>query len=241
MRKRVLFVLLLAAICVVKARAADEDGFKPIFNGKDLAGWEGNAKLWSVQDGAIVGETTKENPAKGNTFLIWRGGEVKDFELRCSFKLEGNNNSGVQYRSKDLGNFVMGGYQCDINSGPEHMCKLYEERGPRGRIAMGGQKVVVNGMKPPAEGKKGAEADKKVEPLPEAEKLKGLEKKGDWNECVIIAKGNHLIQKLNGVVAIDVTDNDEKNRAMSGLVGLQIHAGSPMKISFKDIRLKEEK
>src|SRR2546428_4659426 len=81
-----------------------ERGFIKIFNGTDLSGWDGNPKLWSVQDGAITGQTTAENPAKGNTFLIWTNGIVSDFELRCSFKIVANNdqgfaNSGIQYRS----------------------------------------------------------------------------------------------------------------------------------------------
>ena len=101
-----------------------EKGFLRIFNGKDLTGWEGNPKLWSVKDGAITGQTTAENPAKGNTFLIWTNGTVGDFELRCSFKLvpgddKGFANSGIQYRSKvfDPANWVVGGYQADMEAG----------------------------------------------------------------------------------------------------------------------------
>jgi hypothetical protein len=226
-----LMASILVAVACAPLSAGEEDGFKSIFNGKDLTGWDGNPKLWSVKDGAIVGETTKENPTKGNTFLIWKDGAPKDFELRLQFKLEGGNNSGIQYRSKDLGNWVAGGYQCDLNSGFPNMCKLYEEKGKRGRMCMAGEKVTSD-----AQGKKvitGA--------TPDLEKLKTTEKKGDWNECVIIAKGNHIIQKLNGLVAVDVTDDDPTNRRMDGIVAIQIHAGAPMKISVKDIRLKELK
>src|SRR6266436_1652768 len=82
-----------------------ERGFKSLFNGKDLTGWDGNPKLWSVKDGAISGQTTAENPAPGNTFLIWTNGKVADFELRCQFKLTPGDekkfaNSGIQYRSQ---------------------------------------------------------------------------------------------------------------------------------------------
>src|SRR3989442_9925131 len=128
---------------------AREPGFQKIFNGSDLAGWTGDPRLWSVKEGAITGQTTKENPAKGNTFLIWTNGEVSDFELRCSFKLTANNeqgfcNSGIQYRSKilDPKNWVVGGYQADMEAGPTYTGILYEERMSRAIMAARGEKVV---------------------------------------------------------------------------------------------------
>src|SRR6516165_7480879 len=93
-----------------------EHGFKSLFNGKDLSGWDGNPKFWSVKDGAITGQTTDSNKTDGNTFLIWRDGTVDDFELRLSYKIVGGN-SGIQYRSKDKGNWVVGGYQGDFEAG----------------------------------------------------------------------------------------------------------------------------
>lgn len=224
------WVVLAVVLAAGSLCAADgEEGFKSLFNGKDLTDWDGDTKLWAVKDGAIVGETTKENPAKGNTFLIWKGGTVKDFELRVAFKLEGSNNSGIQYRSKDLGKWVVGGYQCDLNGNFPNMCKLYDEKGKRGRMAMAGEKVTTD-----ATGKKNITGA-----VPELEKLKTALKPKEWNEATIICRGNHIIQKLNGIVSVDVTDDDEKGRSMSGIVALQIHAGGPMKISFKDIRVKE--
>src|SRR5262249_49163446 len=102
-------------ICNSPSCAADdvEPGFKSLFNGKDLSGWDGNPKFWSVQDGVITGQTTAENPTQGNTFLIWRDGTVDDFELRLSYRIV-NGNSGIQYRSSDKGNWVVGGYQADF-------------------------------------------------------------------------------------------------------------------------------
>jgi hypothetical protein len=205
------------------------EGFRLIFDGKSLDGWDGNPKLWSVKDGAIVGETTKENPAKGNTFLIWKGGTVSDFELRFQFRLTGKNNSGVQYRSRDLGNWVAGGYQYDINPGAEHMGKLYEEKGKRGRMAMGGEKVTWK------------EKKELVGPTVDKDVLAKAEKREDWNEGAIVGKGNHILHRVNGVTVVDFTDEDEKNRLLTGIVALQIHAGAPMKIEFKTIRLKELK
>ena len=108
------------------AEAPPQDpGFVSIFNGTSLEGWEGTPEFWSVQDGAIVGQTTAENPTKGNTFLIWRQGTLDDFELRLKYRITGGN-SGVQYRSKDYGDFVVGGYQADIDSGTTYSGILYE-------------------------------------------------------------------------------------------------------------------
>lgn len=225
----------LTLLCAVSAFAADE-GFKTLFNGKDLTGWDGDTSLWAVVDGVIVGETTAEKKAKGNTFLVWRDGKPKDFQLRCKFKLEGSNNSGVQYRSVENPKWVMSGYQCDLQYGADNMCKLYHEKNPRGRICMAGEVVTMDASDDPKKPKKNITGK-----TPDVDSLKTVTKKDDWNECEIIAKGNHVIHKINGVVAIDFTDNDEKNRCLEGILALQIHAGAPMKISFKDIEIKDIK
>jgi len=211
-----------------------EKGFVRLFNGKDLTGWEGNPKLWSVKDGAITGQTTAENPAKGNTFLIWTNGTVGDFELRCAFKLtpgdaKGFANSGIQYRSKvfDPANWVVGGYQADMEAGPTYTGILYEER-LRGIMAQRGEKVVWEKDGKKVVGSVGNSAD-----------IQAAIKKGDWNDYVVIAKGNHLQQFINGKPTVDVTDEDEAKRAMTGVLALQLHAGPPMMAQFKNIRLKK--
>jgi|ERR1035437_1038558 hypothetical protein len=211
-----------------------ERGFLSIFNGKDLTGWDGNPKLWSVKEGAITGQTTAENPAKGNTFLIWTNGTVGDFELRCSFKLvpgdkQGFANSGIQYRSKvlDPANWVVGGYQADMEAGPTYTGILYEER-MRGVLALRGEKVVWD-----KDNKKQV-----VGSLGDAAAIGAVVKKGDWNDYIIIAKGNHLQQFINGQPTIDVVDDCEAKRAISGVLALQLHAGAPMMAQFKNIRIK---
>jgi hypothetical protein len=196
-----------------------------LFNSRDLTGWDGNPKFWSVRDGAITGETTAANPTSGNTFIIWRQGTVGDFELRLLYRLKGGN-SGVQYRSKDIGNWVMGGYQADIEAGTNYTGILYEERG-RGILAERGQKVVV-----------APDGQKKVESFAKAETIEAAIKHDDWNEYVIRAEGNHIIQKINGKVTVDFTDEQVDKRAASGLLGFQVHAGPPMTVQFKDITLK---
>jgi type 1 glutamine amidotransferase len=224
-------VLTLAvALTAVPFCAAEDDGFKPLFNGKDLTGWDGDSRFWRIEDGAITGECTPENPVPGNTFCIWRGGELDDFELHVKFKIDGGN-SGIQYRSKDLGNWVVQGYQADFEAGDGWGGTNYEERG-RGVLAKRGQKTVIA-------------ADGKVEvtgAVGNPDEIQAAIKKNDWNEYVIVATGNHLVQTLNGKLTADVTDNQPEKRMLQGILALQMHAGFPhMKVQFKDIVLKRLK
>jgi sialidase-1 len=196
-----------------------------LFNGNDLTGWDGNPDFWSVKNGAIHGETTREKPARGNTFCIWRGGALEDFELRLAFRIR-KGNSGVQYRSKDLGNWRVSGYQAEVCTGPT-VGVLYHERG-RGFLAKVGQKVVID-----EDGKKNV-----VGSVGDPKKIYARYKKGAWNHYRILARGKHLAHFLNGVQTIELIDNDVKGRAMSGILALQIHAGPPMAVEFKDIEVR---
>ena len=213
------------------ALAQDEAGFKSIFNGTDLAGWEGNPKLWSVQDGTITGKTTAEDPIKGNTFLIWKDGTLEDFELRLSYRMVGGN-SGIQYRSKvtDEKNWVVGGYQADFEAGTTYSGILYEERG-RGILAQRGQMTWIQ-----EDGK-----IRVVGSLGKSEDIQATIKHEDWNDYVVIARGNHLTHVINGRVTVDVTDDQESKAAKSGILALQVHAGPPMMVQFKNVRLKSLK
>jgi hypothetical protein len=222
-------------LTLAQDRGADEQGAVSMFNGKDLTGWDGNPRLWSVKDGAITGQTTLENPAKANTFLIWTNGTPGDFELRCQFKLVPNSdkgfaNSGIQYRSKvlDAANWVVGGYQADMDAGPVYTGTLYEERMTRNTMAFRGEKVLWD-----------KDCNKKLlGMMGSAAEIEAAIHKNDWNEYVIKARGNHLQQFVNGKPTADVTDDCEAKRAMSGVIALQLHAGSPMTVQFKDLKLK---
>ncbi|HEX5106306.1 MAG TPA: DUF1080 domain-containing protein [Pirellulaceae bacterium] len=225
---RSVFALVLVGFAGL-AVGADQDGVKSLFDGQTLEGWSGKEQFWSVKDGAITGQTTPDNPTKGNTFLIWKGGDVKDFELRLKFKIVGGN-SGIQYRSTDMGDFVVGGYQGDIEAGDKYIGILYEERG-RGILAERGAKVVIH-----PDGKKEV-----VGKTGDSKEIAASVKKEDWNEYEVIAKGNHLIQKINGYVTVDVTDNQSDKAKESGILALQLHAGPPMTVQFKDIQYKELK
>jgi len=204
---------------------ADEPKFQTLFNGKDLDGWKGTDSLWTVADGAIVGETMKDAPITANTFLVWQGGEVADFEFRCKVRFEGVN-SGVQYRSTmvDEKGFALKGYQADLHPRADYMGMMYSEKTGRGIIATGGKRVVV-----PEEGK-----PKTVDQLVLGEKPDAAV----WNELRIVAVGNRIIHQLNGHTVVDVTDNHPQ-AMKAGLLGLQLHRGGPMKAEFRDLQLRE--
>jgi hypothetical protein len=227
---------------------AADAGFKSIFNGKDLTGWAG-LSFWSVKDGAIVGQTTAEKPTKGNTFLVYQDGAPANFELRASFRLSAQNdkafgNSGIQYRSRivDPAGYVASGYQADIDISGQYTGMLYEEKG-RGLIMKPGEKIRIGATTSIADPKKpGAKKSKtEIEQLPgatPAAEILAVYKKGDWNELVIIAEGNHVRHYLNGKLTADVTDTDPALAPKSGILALQLHAGPPMTIEFKNLQLK---
>ncbi len=225
------FVLGLAAtwlpgVCTTRCACGEEPGQTvSLFDGKTLQGWDGDPRFWSVKDGVITGQTTADNPTDHNTFLIWRDGELSDFQLDLEFRLV-DGNSGVQYRSKEVAKWVINGYQADFDAAGQYSGILYEEGG-RGIIAMTGEKVVVQ-----PDGEK-----KVVGKVGEPDEIRAAVKKEAWNHYTIIARGNHLVHKINGVTTIEMTDEQVDKRAMSGLLAFQVHAGPPMLVQFKDIKL----
>ena len=239
--KRVLFLLAMCLLtCQLQtinpsvAHAADSDGWESIFDGKTLKGWDGNPKHWSVKDGAITGITTKETPTKGNTFIIWKGGEPGDFELKVTYRIFAGN-SGIQYRSFKLpgknDGWRIGGYQADFESGTRYNGICYGERF-RGILSHRGKKSVID-----AKGK-----SKAVETFAEDAAVgKAIKPKGEWNTYHITAKGFHFVQKINGVKTTEFNDDHEGVRRDKGLIALQLHAGPAMKVQFKDIMLKRIK
>jgi len=219
---------------------AEPSGMKVIFNGKDLTGWDGDPRLWSVKDGAIRGATTTETPAKGNTFLIWKDGVTKDFELRLSFRCTAENNSGIQYRSTHItdgkvrNKWVVRGYQHEIRNQvklPSVAGFIYEEGGRRGRMCLVGEKATWG-----TDGKKTVTGT-----LIDQAGYKKLFKLNDWNDVVIIAKGARIQHYLNNRLIVDCTDNHPRLARRAGILALQLHAGHPMWTEFKNIRIKELK
>ena len=208
-------------------------GEQALFNGKDLEGWDGNPLHWSVEDGAIVGVNTKENPTKGNTFLIWKGGNLKDFDLVLECKID-SGNSGIQYRSfikpGEHDGWRIGGYQADFESGDKYSGICYGEAF-RGILCMRGDRTT---LRRDASGK----LVKSVEKIGETTKLGLSVKKKDWNSYRIVADGFRFEHYINGVKMCELIDNDEKERRADGLLAFQVHAGPPMKVYFRNIVLK---
>jgi hypothetical protein len=229
MQRAIGLCILVALVSAAFAESPASSESKDLFDGKTLDGWDGDSSYWSVEDGAITGRTTPERKLKHNTFLIWKGGKVKDFELRLKYKLA-SGNSGVQYRSRDDGDHRVSGYQADIVGGANDKYSgiLYDENG-RGILAQRGQKVVID------------EAGKKnvVGSVGESDAIFKAIKQDDWNEYTITAKGNHLVQKINGVTTVDVTDEQSAKAVREGILALQIHVGDPMVVQFKELRLTE--
>ncbi|MCA9247663.1 MAG: DUF1080 domain-containing protein, partial [Planctomycetales bacterium] len=219
---------------------ADDEGFVSIFDGKTLESWDGNPDFWRVEDGTITGETTADKPTKGNTFIIWRGGEVGDFELKLEYRIlpmsdKGFGNSGIQYRSFEVDpekqKWVVGGYQADFEAGDTYSGILYGERF-RGILAN-------RGLKTELVRENGKFQVKQIERLGDSKEIQSKIKKEDWNNYTITAKDFHFVHRINGVVTSECTDNDAEQRRESGILALQLHAGPPMKVQFRNIRLKQ--
>ena len=228
-----LLLLLLSLAAPIAASAdhhendAGDDGFVALFDGESLTGWSASldehAGLWRVENGAIVGQTTDDDPIAQNTFLVWDG-SLDDFDLRLQIKIHGHN-SGVQYRSQPSAKTPgrLEGYQADFDYDGQYAGMLYDEMG-RGIVCKPGERVtLVQGAKPQVKA---------------TDDVSAAYRQGEWNELRIVAQGNRLRHYLNGTLTADVTDNDTAAREMKGKLGLQLHRGPAMTIEMKNVRLK---
>jgi hypothetical protein len=211
----------------------DEPGFQAIFDGRTLTGWEGNPTYWRVENGAVVGEITSDTVIKSNTFIIWRGGRPKDFDLKLDYRITAGGNSGINYRSAIVpdpvtpdNRFAMRGYQFDLDGARRYPGNNYEEKG-RLFLAVRGQVTRVVGGRPPV----------LVSTIGDAGQLAAVAT-DDWNSVHISARGNTLVHMLNGRLMSVVIDDDAPNRPVDGLIGVQVHVGPPMKVEYRNIRLK---
>ncbi len=246
MHRIVAFGLLVVSLLVVSlmapvVRADDpEPGFFSLFNGSDLSGWEGDKRFWRVEDGVIVGQTTEDNQAEHNTFLIRRGDEYSDFELRFSYQVTGFN-SGIQYRSSEQDDFVVRGYQADFEARWHEDGTLDKFSGmffeENGRMFMGGRGEAVIVRTAPAGKKK--PVIEKVGSLGDPAELEQVIRRDGWNDYVIIAQGFQFTHIINGRVMAIAWDEDEKNRKASGIFAFQLHSGPPMQIKVKNLRVRK--
>ncbi len=203
MNRRFFTITAGLALALAPSALAADEGFKPLFNGKDLTGWvtPDNKGLFSVEDGEIVGRT-KKGELKKNEFLV-TDMPYGDFILKAKVKYK-NGNSGIQFRSIRKPNGAVTGPQADFAD--NYWGTFYEEGTGRGIL----------------------------EQYPK-DKVEALVRKGDWNEFEITAKGQHVIIKINGTKVADRTD-DKFDK--TGIIALQLHAGPPMEVRFKDIEIK---
>ena len=211
----------------------DEPGFESIFDGWTLDGWEGDPTYWRIEDGSLVGEITPETIVRSNTFIVWQGGRPKDFELKLDYRITADGNSGINYRSSLIpdrvtpdNRFAMRGYQCDIDGKKRYTGNNYEEKGRRFLAVRGQVSHVVGGRKPVILSEFG-------DPLELAAHVLD-----DWNSVHLIVRGNRMSHSINGRLMSVVIDDDAPNRPVDGLIGVQVHVGPPMKVEYRNIRLK---
>jgi hypothetical protein len=182
---------------------------KPLFDGKTLRGWEGDPKVWSVQDGTITAGRLDLNFPRNEFLATTRG--YTNFILRLQFKIEGTEgfvNSGVQIRSERVPNHhEMVGYQADIGEG--WYGALYDESRRNTILAKPDPEVVKKAVKP-----------------------------GQWNHYEIKADGNRVTLKINGIQTVDYTEKDPKV-VPHGKLAVQIHGGGKTRVQFKEISLEE--
>jgi hypothetical protein len=239
----VLFLLLTSAFAQVPAPAPqargggggfsqpdpiafdDHAGWTSLFDGQSLKDWDGNLELWKAEGGAIVSTSTS-----GTIYLIWKGGEPANFELKAEMKLEGAGlNSGIQYRSARTGQTgaaALKGYQADFDFAGRYTGQLYEQGTPRGIVAWRGQVVRTEQGKRP----------RLLSMLGDPDELKSVIKTGDWNQVHIIARGNTLIHMINGRTMSILIDDDPTMSAAKGVIALQIENSG--KVSFRNLWLK---
>lgn len=243
-----LSALVLLGGCKVSNTGNSEKGFVKIFNGQNLDGWEGDPTYWRVENGNLVGEITPATLLKTNSFIIWKGGEPADFELKGEFNIAKAGNSGINYRSERLTDvpFALKGYQADIDGNNRYTGQNYEER-KRTTLAYRGQITTISpqtgSMTPEqvrAKVQRNAWTDLKVTgSLGHTDSLKTKIKTEDWNDFHLVVKGNRLQHYVNGILMSDVTDNDQANGKSKGFLGVQVHVGPPMKVQYRNLRLKQ--
>ena len=218
---------LVMALPAVRARAESP---KPIFDGVTLQGWHAlDMRYWSVRDGAITGQSTAAYPCKLNQFIVWQGGKVDDFELTLKFRVEGNGgNSGVQFRSELRPDGLAVGYQADIYQGGPYLggvCdELHSRKGPE-LLAANGKKTVID-----------AAGNRTTTDLGPPATMRPA---GEWNDYRIVAKGRQITLEINGVTSTELIDEEEGHFDLSGILGLQLRAGEPMTVQFKDITYRK--
>jgi hypothetical protein len=250
-----------APIILPQAISPDDSDFESLFDGKSLKGWTGDPTYWRMENGSIVGEVTPETTLeRNNSFIIWQGEELADFELKLRYRITPDGNSGINYRSEALvePKWTMRGYQFDIDGAAwgRGFATFLREAGiqvpaPPGKPGMVevGESLRVTGQNYDERGRHilalpgqlthvgSGQVQRVVAHISDGDLIDQVANDG-WNEVHIIARGNLLIHLLNGQLVSEVIDDDTKNRRLAGKLGMQVHVGPPMKVEFREIRLK---
>jgi hypothetical protein len=210
----------------------DEPGFVSMFDGSTLNGWQGDPKYWRVAEGNMTGEITPETVIKSNTFIVWQGGSPEDFELKVDYRIAAAGNSGINYRSTlvpdpvtPTNKFAMRGYQCDIDGQNRYTGNNYEEKG-RLFLAQRGDVTHVTGTRVPVVVSRTGDIKQLAASI-----------RDDWNSIYIAARGNVLMHSVNGTLMSVVID-DDPNRPRRGQIGVQVHVGPPMKVEYRNWRIR---
>lgn len=242
----ILTVLLIFGIFAGCQNKKTDDGFISIFDGKSLNGWKGDSLYWRVENGILTGEITPETILSRNSFLVWQNGAPENFELKLEYRISQDGNSGINYRSEEIPDLphALRGYQFDIDGKNNYTGQNYEER-RRTTLAYQGQTVVLNPLpdslsKLPVSDlvRSNSWTEAEIIELADVAELRSHIKNNDWNSCHLIVNGNNMKHILNGVLMSEVTDNDLLHGRRRGLIGVQVHVGPPMKVEFRNIRLK---
>ncbi|WP_050981762.1 3-keto-disaccharide hydrolase [Algibacter luteus] len=243
-----IFIMLMSCLNKEnKKEYRNESDFISIFNEKDLSGWVGDSTYWSVKDGALVGEVTPETILERNSFIIYEKAQPSNFELKLEYKISNSGNSGINYRSERIEKFpyALKGYQCDIDGKNRYTGQNYEEK-KRTTLAYMGEKVTIPSM-PDSISKTNLRKNVKKncwqtrivsDTLGDLKQLKSHIKENDWNSVHLIVKDNRMQHYINGVLMSDVLDLDTENRENKGFLGVQVHVGPPMKVQYKNIKIK---
>jgi hypothetical protein len=221
-----LFLCLSVVVLSPAAHAApDEEGFVSMFNGKDLTGWDSKPDGWWVEDGALTSVNPEDAPIPKHHYLFWEGGEPANFILRFKYKLEGGN-SGVQFRSERRPDYDVWGYQADMDETGEYTGCLYQH--DRGVVVLRGFKSTIN-----------PDGSRTDEQFADPAELLKVVRENEWNDYEVTAAGPHLTLRINGQIMCEAWDHDKTFSRAKGVIALQMHPGPPMKVQFKDLRIKD--
>lgn len=250
--KYIKYQLLLLVLCVSCRNNQDQKvnqdktEFRSIFNGLNLEGWRGDPTYWRVENGILTGEVTPETILKRNSIIIYEKEQPENFELKLEYRVSVSGNSGINYRSEKMDTipFVLKGYQCDIDGKNRFTGQNYEEK-KRTTLAYMGETVTIPQMPdsiPKSNIRKNVNRNswqtRTITETKAKSELKKNIKTNDWNTVHLIIKDNTMQHYINGVLFSEVIDLDEINRSLKGYIGVQVHVGPPMKIEYKNIRLK---